>query len=168
MLVEIYPYNKSGRKFAEGHFDGVIDYGKYIDWEEEGDEYVVVLNTENNREAVYTRYGTLLCAMNYFDLFVSVDTADDSDKGVHKQIRQLLIDDATALGFPCECPVRRGMTWRELADEILSHPEALDMEALVWMHEEDFYMGGHEIVGVTPYYSDESVSENNKLSIDIR
>lgn len=167
MLVEIYPNNKSDRKYDESHFAEIKSYGQCVEWFADGNELVVMLNTENGKEAVYERLGNVICLMDTFGLYEYVDIDDDNDNEPNLIVRRLLARQAIDCGFTERCPAR-GMTWRELADEILSHPEALDTEAIVWVHEEDFYMGGHEIVGVSPYYSRESVSENNKLSIDIR
>ena len=165
MLVEIYPNNESDRKYDESHFADVKSYNECVDWYKEGNELVVMLNTVNGKEAVYERFGNVICLMDTFGLYEYVDIDDDNDNEHNLIVRKLLARQAIDCGFTKRCPTRC-MTWRELADEILSHPEALDMTAVVWV---DDKMECREIVGVTPYdSSNDKISEDNQLSIDIR
>lgn len=61
------------------------------------------------------------------------------------------------------------MTWRELVDEILKHPELLDETAYVWTPDsgiphDDFA----EVTGITPYDADAPADGENFLSINLR
>ena len=167
MLVEIYPNNKSDKKYDESHFAEIKSYNECVDWYKVGNELVVILNTESGKEAVYERLGNVICLMDTFGLYEYVDIDDDNDNEPNLIVRRLLARQAIDCGFTERCPTR-GMTWRELADEILSHPEALDMDASVWLYDENFYVGEHEVIGISPFNYGEKISEKNQLSIDVR
>jgi len=102
-LVEIYPNNMSGRRYSDDHFKRHSDYNSCCEWYEDGNEIVVILNTETNTEAVYERLGGLLCLDERFGIYCNVDV-DDDWTGHNELIRKMLVQEATAVGFPVECP----------------------------------------------------------------
>lgn len=102
-LVEIYPNNRSGRGYLKDHFKRYSDYNSCCEWYEDGNEIVVILNTETNTEAVYERLGGLLCLDERFGIYCNVDV-DDDWTGHNELIRKMLVQEATAVGFPVECP----------------------------------------------------------------
>lgn len=102
-LVEIYPNNMSGHVYTGNYFKEHSDYDSWREWSKDGDEIVVILDTETNAEAVYERLGGLLCLNERFGIYCNVSTNDEWANH-NKRIRKMLVQEATAAGFPEECP----------------------------------------------------------------
>ena len=104
-FVEIYPNNRSGRKFSERYFESYENYNACMKWYEEGNEIVVILDTKTNTEAVYERLGGVYCLDDRFGIYLNVDV-DDEHADHNEAIRKMLVDEAIAAGFPMECPAK--------------------------------------------------------------
>ena len=102
-FVEIYPNNRSGRKFSERYFESHENYNACMEWHKEGNEIVVILDTKTNTEAVYERLGGVYCLDDRFGIYCNVDV-DDEHAEHNEAIRKMLVDEAIAAGFPMECP----------------------------------------------------------------
>jgi hypothetical protein len=102
-FVEIYPDNKSDVKYDEECFKWHENYNSCVKWHKDGNEIVVVLNTDTNVGAVYERLGNVLCLDDRFDVYCVVD-CDDDRMGYNAIIRQMLVNEAIADGFPEKCP----------------------------------------------------------------
>ena len=102
-FVEIYPNNKSGKKFSDTYFKRYKDYNDCMEWYDDGNEIVVLLNTKTNEEAVYERRGSLYCLADRFCIYMNVDT-DCEFLENNRKIRHMLYEEALAAGFPVELP----------------------------------------------------------------
>lgn len=128
-FVEIYPNNKSDRKFSEKYFERYENYNSFMDRYVEGNEIVVVLNTETNAKAVYERIGNVLCLDNRFNLYRNVDF-DDGWMQHNATIRQMLVNEAIVADFPEKCPCpKEEPKKRFLVDVTMMVPFSFYMEA---------------------------------------
>lgn len=128
-FVEIYPNNKSGMKFSNEHFKWHENYNSCMEWFVEGNEIVVVLNTDTNVEAVYERLGNVLCLDERFSIYCNVDI-DDDWMHHNKIIRQMLVNEALVAGFPEKCPCPKEEPKKKfLVDVTMMVPFSFYMEA---------------------------------------
>lgn len=106
-LVEIFPHNKSERKFSDSYFNTYREYESCMVWDDDDDGLVVVLNTKNGKEAVYERLGCVYCLADRWCIYECVDMPNpNSPYFKHDEtIRDMLEQEAIDAGFPMECPV---------------------------------------------------------------
>ena len=102
-FVEIYPNNKSDRKYGDDYFKWHRNYNACMEWYEDGNEIVVLLNTETNEEAVYERLGEVYCLDDRFGIYCNVDV-DDEYEDHNTAIRKMLKQEALDAGFPEKLP----------------------------------------------------------------
>ena len=121
-IIEVYPNNYSGYRFER---NGFFDYEQFIndvkayesglEWYEEGNELVVLLNEDydelGKNLALYDRFGTVYCLADRFGTYVTVDCDEDRNSTVNQSIRKILEDEAVQYGFPRECPRKPDKAW---------------------------------------------------------
>lgn len=128
-FVEIYPNNKSDKKFSDEYFKQYENYNSCMEWFVEGNEIVVVRNTDTNTDAVYERLGNVLCLDDRFSIYCSVDVDDD---WMHHNeiIRRMLVSEAIVAGFPEKCPCPKEEPKRKFVVEAtMNVPFSFYMEA---------------------------------------
>ena len=102
MFVEIYPNDKLNSKYSRICFKTYEDYNACMDWDEKGNHIVVVIDTDTNTQAVYERFGNVYSLADRFDLYLCVDS-DDEFEYHNAAIRDMLVNEALAQGFPLRC-----------------------------------------------------------------
>ena len=145
-----------------------------IEFNEDGDDFIVYYNDENGKYAVYYKLaeGGRICSLaEHFDLYSRII---DTDDGFSDKLYALFEKEARENGFPLIHPrLTHYMTWRELRDRLNEFPDRiLDMTAWVYVHSEATYAtdGEFGILNVTPTYSEDDfkwVDEDNHMSISI-
>ena len=169
--VEIYPVNRSGKKYGERFMDDVRHYEAYVSWHEQGDGLMVFEHC--GRGAVYRRFGGLLCLYDRFGLYQHVDYGGDNYADHNADIRQMLVNEALEAGFPEFVP-HQAMTWRDIKQYLDKLPDtALDLEAKVWLApnadgewtvKDDMFV---RVTGIEPYYGGEPIGKENELSLNL-
>jgi hypothetical protein len=103
MFVEIYPNNKSICQYSDDCFSSIKNYNSCQLWDEKGNELIVVLDTNTRNHAVYERLGNIYCLEERFDLYSIVDSIDGEFAEHNAAIRDMLVNEALAQGFPLRC-----------------------------------------------------------------
>ena len=128
-------------KLLDWHSDKTIPYRSDIQDEydsieffEDGDDFLVYLNEDNGKYAVYYKlaHGGIVCSLiEHFDMYSRlVDTND----GLSKELYEVIARHAIGCGFPeTHPPINVGVTWRQLIAKLGELPqEFLDTPAYVW------------------------------------
>lgn len=154
------------------YWNDIYDEWSCTEFFEEGDDYLVFHNTDNNEYAVYLKLGNNggLCSLvQHFDLFSRlVDNDDGLSDELYGVIRQKAIDK----GFPEHWnEINRTMTWRTLINELqVKYKDVLDDPAQVWVPQDADFDEFSFITGVSPYHLGDTpgFDHSNPVSINLQ